>query len=285
MKKKHVEKENSERWLLTYSDLITLLMILFVIMYASSSIDTNKYKAISQSFSQSLGGGKNMIAVGDNSVDSTDTKLPNTTTIQSINDVLSNVAASQSPAAATVKGANTDANSSSSANHLSDAQIEINKLQSVKNQLDTYLKSNGLNTVVNTQITERGLEVSFPDTALFDSGKADIKPAAVTKIIEIGKIVNQLGNYIRVEGHTDNVPIQTSQFASNWQLSAIRATNVTELLIGSAKIAPEKISAVGYGEFRPKVPNTTESGRAQNRRVNIVIVNTKFDGSEVDKVK
>lgn len=297
MKKKHEEKENSERWLLTYSDLITLLMILFVVMYASSNIDTTKYKVMSQSLGNAMGGGKNMIAVGENSLDTTMSKLPNTTSIQSINDVLSNAAASMAPAAASITGANSSANSAlnansntgANANNIANEQnaikVENNKLLGIKTQVDNYLKANGLKSVVNTEITEKGLEISFPDTALFDSGKADIKVVALSNIIEIGKIVNQLGNYIRIEGHTDNVPIQTAQFASNWQLSAIRATNVTELLINSVKINPEKISAVGYGEFRPKASNSTESGKAKNRRVNIVVINTKFNASEIDKPK
>jgi chemotaxis protein MotB len=250
MKKKRTEKENGERWLLTYSDLITLLMIFFIIMYASSNVDTAKYKAISQSFNQAMGGGKNIIKMGDNIVDTTDTKLVKTTPIQPID---------------------------------TSAQVEQSKLEAVKKQLDKYLKDNNLSNSVVTDITERGLEASFLDSALFDSGKADIKPETVSKIIEIGKIVNQLGNYIRIEGHTDNVPIKTNQFASNWQLSAIRATNVTELLISTVNIAPEKISAVGYGDTRPKADNSTENGRAQNRRVNIVIINSKFNASEVNK--
>ena len=250
MKKKRAEKENGERWLLTYSDLITLLMIFFIIMYASSNVDTVKYKAISQSFNQAMGGGKNVIKMGDNIVDTTDTQKVKTTLIQPVTAI---------------------------------EQAEQTKLETVKIQLDKYLQDNNLSSSVVTAITERGLEASFLDSALFDSGKADIKPEAVSKIVEIGKIVNQLGNYIRVEGHTDNVPIRNSQFSSNWQLSVIRATNVTELLISTVKIVPEKISAVGYGEFRPKSENNTENGRAQNRGVNIVIINTKFNGSEVKK--
>lgn len=121
--------------------------------------------------------------------------------------------------------------------------------------------------------------MSLKDTILFDSGKAEIKPQVQGKLIEIGKILNSLGNLIRIEGHTDNEPIHTSQFPSNCRLSVIRADNVTELMINSVHIQPQKISIVGFGEFYPKVPNTTPENKAMNRRVNIVILNNMYNPS------
>ena len=138
---------------------------------------------------------------------------------------------------------------------------------------------------VNTQIDERGLVVSLNDTLFFDSGRAEIKPESQKKIIEIGKILNQLGNYMRVEGHTDNVPISNGEFSSNWKLSCARAANVTEFFISNCGIQPQKLSAVGYGEYRPIADNSTEEGRAKNRRVDIIIVNSKFNKIENNKVQ
>ena len=133
---------------------------------------------------------------------------------------------------------------------------------------------------VTTEITEKGLVVSLKNATFFDSGEATLKPQFTSKIIQIAKIVNQLNNYIRVEGNTDNIPIYNSMFKSNWQLSAIRATNVVELLIDKSDISPYKISAVGYGEFRPIASNSTAAGRAKNRRVDIVVLSSKFDSEE-----
>lgn len=245
-KKKHEGHLNHERWLLSYADFITLLMILFVVMFAMSNIDKTKFKQLSQSMSVAMGGGKTIIAV-DDAVPITADKKPVETDLM--------------------------------------PKDEQAKMEELKRQVDKYLEKNGMKGDVNTQIDERGLVVSLNDTLFFDTGRAEIKIESQKKLIEIGKILNQLNNYMRVEGHTDNVPISNYQFSSNWQLSCARAANVTELLIGNAGITPQKLSAVGYGEYRPIADNSTEVGRAKNRRVNIIIVSSKFDKIENNKAK
>lgn len=243
MKRKGHEKEpNHERWLLTYSDLITLLMIFFVIMYASSNLDATKYKAVSESFNVVFNGGGKTIVGNDSSPSISDTK----------------------PA-------------------VNPAAMEQSKIQEIKNQVDTYLKKNGMKGTVSTNIDERGLVISLNDTLFFDTGKAEIKPESQKKIIEIGKMLNKINNYIRIEGHTDNIPIKNDRFQSNWQLSCERAANVTMILIDKANIPPQKLSAVGYGEWRPIASNKEEQGKARNRRVDIVIMNSKFNQIENNK--
>lgn len=250
MSRKHEKEANHERWLLTYSDLITLLMIFFVVMYASSNVDASKYKAISDSFSVALGGGGggNIINIIEPIYDNSEVKSENET---------------------------------KNGNYA--MKTEEDQMDDIKQNLDKYLQNNGLKDNVVSVINERGLVVSLNDTVFFDSGKAQIIESSKNKLVEIGKIINNMGNYIRIEGHTDNIPIHNSTFTSNWQLSVVRASNVTELLIGEAKISPEKISAVGYGEYRPVADNNTVEGRSKNRRVDIVILNSKFDGAEQNK--
>lgn len=246
MKKKKPEGHmNHERWLLSYSDFMTLLMILFVVLFAMSSVDQTKYKQLSESMKIAMGGGKSIVANQD-AVSITENSKPLNTEIQPENE-----------------------------------QSKLEKLQS---QVDKYLEQNGMKGSVSTQIDERGLVVSINDTLFFDSGRAEIKTEPQKKLIEIGKIVNQLDNYIRVEGHTDNVPISNGQFSSNWQLSSARAANVTQFLITNSGIQPQKLSAVGYGEYRPILDNSTEEGRAKNRRVDIIIVNSKFNKIENNKI-
>lgn len=241
MKRKKEGHNNSERWLLTYSDLITLLMIFFVVMYALSNVDVAKYKQISESLRIAMGGGKTIIG----------------------NEDAANVSSEIKPV---------DDNQTS--------ETEKNKMEDLKKSVDKYLEQNGLSQSVTTKIDERGLVVSINDTLFFDTGKADIKPEYAKKLIEIGKILSQLNNYIRIEGHTDNIPISNGAYSSNWQLSAARAANVTELLVTQAGIAPQKLSAVGYGEFRPIGDNSTEDGRLKNRRVDIIIINSKYNEIE-----
>ncbi len=136
----------------------------------------------------------------------------------------------------------------------------------------------------STEIDERGLVVSLNDTLFFDTGRAEVRADSQGKLIEIAKILNQVGNNMRIEGHTDNVPIKNEQFASNWQLSCARAANVTQLLIDNSGIDPQKLSAVGYGQYKPVLDNSTEEGRARNRRVDIIIVNSKFNKMENNSI-
>jgi chemotaxis protein MotB len=237
-KPKKPEKEsNHERWLLTYSDLITLLMIFFVVMYAMSNVDVAKYNQIAESLGAALGGGKNVIQITPGVSDSKMLLAPGATGFKA----------------------------------------EQAKLSNLKEQIDNYLQKNGLKNSVATEITIRGLEINLRDTVLFDSGKADVKSEATGKLIAIGRMISTLPNLISIEGHTDNNPIHTSEFTSNWRLSAIRATNAAELLIEADKIPQQKVSTVGYGEINPKVPNTSDANRALNRRVNIVILNSMYN--------
>ncbi|MCB2361747.1 OmpA family protein [Clostridium estertheticum] len=254
MMKKREEKEgNSERWLLTYSDLITLLMILFVVMYASSSADTTKYKQLAQSLNVAFSGGGASIIGSD-----TATSVTNSTvTVVDPPETTTNAANSKT--------------------------AEENNMENIKKNVDTYLKQNGLASSVSTKIDERGLEVSLKTSLLFDVGTAGVKEDSAKKLISIGKILNHVNNYVRIEGHTDSTPMSNNEFKSNWQLSAFRATNVTELLISKAGISPKKISAVAYGDSRPVATNTTTAGKAKNRTVDIIILSSQFSKAEKTK--
>ena len=119
---------------------------------------------------------------------------------------------------------------------------------------------------------ERGLVISLQDIVLFPSGSAGITPEAKKIIADIGAHLKTLPNYLRVEGHTDNLPINTPKFPSNWELSSARATNVVHELINRCGIHPERLSATGYGEYRPKVDNDSVGHRQMNRRVDILIL-------------
>ena len=115
---------------------------------------------------------------------------------------------------------------------------------------------------------------------LFDSGKADIKSDNTAFLLKVAKLINSVDNYVRVEGNTDNVPIQNSIYPSNWELSTARATAVVRFMIDKGNVAPERLSAVGYGEYRPVADNKTEIGRNKNRRIEIVILNEEYSKLE-----
>jgi chemotaxis protein MotB len=236
------EKDDSERWMLSYLDFITLLMIFFLMMYAISNVDSKKYKALANSLKIGFnsGNGENIIATSDES-----TKI-----VDSLDE----------------------------ASTLSSAEEE--KLTNIKEKVDELLKNSDLKGSVSTSIKEKGLVISFTDSVFFNSGEASIKNDWQSKLISISKILNEIDNYIRVEGNTDNIPINNSSFHSNWQLSSARAVNVVEFLISQGNINSNRLSAIGYGEYRPIKSNDTEEGRSSNRRVDIVILNDKFNKSE-----
>lgn len=246
MKRMKKEKDDSERWMLSYLDFITLLMIFFLMMYAISNVDTKKSAALANSLKIGFnsGNGQNVIAVSDSS-NSTPTVVDNE--------------------ALTAE---------------SEAKAETEKLADVKKKVDELVNNSELKGSVSTSIQDRGLLISFNDNVFFNSGEADIKSDWQSKLISISKVLNGIDNYIRVEGHTDNVAINTNYFHSNWQLSSVRAANVVEFLITQGSVSPGRLSSVGYGEYRPIKSNDTEEGKSSNRRVDIVILNTKLNNSE-----
>lgn len=233
------EHENHERWLLSYADFITLLMIFFIIMYAMSSIDKGKYEKLTTALNEAMGDGS---AIAD-----TGSKM---------------------------------------GGEVGNGLIENEKLKKVKENIDKYLKENNLSDSVSTTIEKRGLVISFKDSLFFDSGKAEVRPEQVDKLIKISKIINQsmgIDNFIKVEGHTDSVPVHNNEYKSNWDLSVMRASNVAQILIDKADIEPDRLSATGYGEYRPKAENSTNEGKATNRRVDLLIMNSKYNEVENNK--
>ncbi len=138
-------------------------------------------------------------------------------------------------------------------------------------QIDRYIEEAGLKGAVVAIYEERGLVVRFLDTVLFDRAKADLRTDASGVLDQVAEVLKKVPNQVAVEGHTDNLPIHTWEFPSNWWLSTARANRVVEYFIQKHDIAPERLSSVGYGEYRPIEPNDTEANRAQNRRVEIVI--------------
>lgn len=229
-KKQHEEEhENIERWLLTYSDLITLMMAFFCILFAMAQVDAHKFKVLSQSLSMAFNsvggsGGKNVI-----------------TDFQG-----------------------TGINPSTG--------MEESQLKSVMTLIRKYTDKEGITQKVQATIEERGLVLNLADSVLYESGKADLAPKAEEILDHLAAILFSTNRMIRVEGHTDNIPINTARYRSNWQLSTDRSTNVIMYWIRKHPDAAPLLSAAGYGEFRPIASNSTAEGRLRNRRVEIVLL-------------
>ncbi len=227
------EGSNRPSWLTTYSDLVTLLLCFFVLLFAFSEIDAQKFRSIISSFQGGVG-----VFDGGTSLDlEFDLEIP-----------------------------------------------EENELERLKNLLEEYSESTGFGSEINISIEERGLIIRFMDNVLFDSGKADLKPESIEILKYIGQVLNSeefKDRLIKVEGHTDTDPIiYSEEFPTNWELSAIRATNVLRYLVEIENIDGSRISSSGYSYYRPIAPNDTKENKAKNRRVDIVILNSTHEEKE-----
>ena len=257
-KKQEPENEGGmERWLITYADLITLLMIFFILMYTMSQVDARKYAAVANSLSVVLTG---------QALSVLETQGP------SLVEGISGQQMPEGPGAAPAQQGELDEVKRMIAEFIKTKDMEANQDTSQGNAAVTKLSDH---IIVYEQ--ERGLVISFKDTLLFASASDQLTPRAQQIIQEVGKSLVGLPNYIRVEGHTDDVPINTSKFPSNWELSALRASNVVHVLNEDVNIPAERLSIIGYGEYRPLVANEDTVSRSMNRRVDIVILKKKYD--------
>jgi chemotaxis protein MotB len=238
-KKEHHEEHVDETWLIPYADMLTLLLALFIVMFAMSKVDQQKLQRLSAEFSVIFSGGSSVMAEGGTS---------STAVVQS------------------------EAANAGTATEKSNKEKEEDAMNEVKKNLESEIQSKGYADKVKIELNKEGLEISIQDAVLFNSGDAQVLKTVNPLLVEISKMIKGLDNEIKVVGHTDNVPITTSKFRSNWDLSAMRAINVMNFMVGSGGLSSDKISIQAYGEYRPKYSNDTAEGRAKNRRVEIFII-------------
>jgi chemotaxis protein MotB len=159
-------------------------------------------------------------------------------------------------------------------------RADVKEFKKIKENLTAFLKDKGAEDKVKLEIDPRGLVISLKDTEFFDSGKANVRARSMYLLDNITQAISKYSNSIRIEGHTDNLPIRTSQFPSNWELSTARATNIVHYLVDAHAFPPERLSAIGYGEYRPIATNNTEEGRQKNRRVDVVMLSSAGEQGE-----
>jgi chemotaxis protein MotB len=247
--------ENEERWLLTYADMITLLLALFVVLFAISSVNVSKVKLLQQSLRDAFSGrvlpsGQAILQTG-NSV-----PVRALETAPRVAPSIPSIGTPSTPAAQAALA----------------ARREQDELQRLKAQLDAFAAAHGFRAEVSTVVTQRGLVVRLlTDNVLFDSGQAQIKSQGIPLLGEVSTLLGvDRVHPIVIEGHTDDVPISTSQFASNWELSTARASAVVRWLIGRG-LPARRFSAAGYADLHPLASNATAAGRSRNRRVEVVL--------------
>jgi chemotaxis protein MotB len=272
------EEGGGERWLLTYSDMITLLLALFVVLFSISSVNVSKFVSLQESlkaaFSGSiLSGGSSILQAG---ADSSTKNSPNNTEIPALMPLNPTIAKPGTQGSGTSSA--TQAQVASLMKEAQNASQEQTEFRVLQHRLNAYAKAHGFSNQVKAQIEQQGLVVTvLTDHLLFDSGSDTLQPASYPLLTEIANLISldTEQHPVNVEGYTDDEPIHTVQFPSNWELSTGRATNVLEYLI-SRDVPSNRLLVSGYGDHFPVASNATAAGQAKNRRVEIVFQRKYF---------
>lgn len=237
---------NKERWLISYADFITLLFAFFVVMYSVSSVNEGKYKVLSETLTGVFNAPQRSfqpIEIGDQPQ-------------RSLNAPVDNVI----PPAVTEAPRNPEM----------DAQARTEALRAMADQLSMEFDELINQGVVSLETSDEWLELNLPNSLLFGSGDAEPHYDAFDVVEKIATVLTNRDNAVKVEGFTDNQPISTSRYPSNWELSAARAASMVRMLVMEG-IEPERLAAVGYGQYQPVARNDMEEGRRRNRRVVLLI--------------
>jgi len=231
--KKHPHEDHvDEAWLIPYADILTLLLALFIVLFATSKVDEQRFQQLANAMNMAFSG--NMSILDGMSSAST-------------------IATSQVQTDGYTK--------------------ENEQLTNTKGNLDQYIAAENLSSVLETQLSEEGLVIRIRETVLFPSGSATLLPESKKVASDISKMIETLPQKIVISGHTDNVPINNSEFQSNWDLGTRRSVNFLKLMFNiNTKLRPERFIVAGQSEYNPIADNTTEGGRAKNRRVEILIL-------------
>jgi len=251
-RKKVEEHINHERWLVSYADFITLLFAFFVVMYSISSVNEGKYRVLSDSLEATFKDPKRSIdpiQIGELSPGGTTSGGPSKTTPNSAIEILTMKTYTPPPP----------------------SEEMIQTINEISEKLHSTLEDMLENEDVTIKQGDDWLELEMKSNVLFYSGEARLEEKAIPIIGKVAEILRSSSNLVQVEGFTDNNPINTPRFPSNWELSAARAASVVNLL-DRYGLNPERMSAIGYGEFKPVADNDTEAGRQKNRRVVLVVL-------------
>lgn len=245
--KAHEKEPNLERWLVSYADFITLMFAVFVMLYAMSIVDQKKMEEVQASMQASFSGTQTLTPA---------LKVIGNKDFGLAPDVVEPLVPPQPQEEAA-------------------AAAEAQEFSQIKKEVQDSLQGYGAKDQVQLTINERGLVISLKEAGFFPSGTAKVQPEALPLLDKIITSIAHYDNTLRIEGHTDNVAINSTAFPSNWELSTARANSIVHYLIEKHGFKGSKLSVTGYAEYRPIADNATDEGRKLNRRVDIVMLSRK----------
>ncbi|GMV43209.1 MAG: flagellar motor protein MotB [Myxococcales bacterium] len=266
-KKKHEEHVNQERWLVSYADFITLLFAFFTVLYATSQTDVQKLKDVMMAMREAF-----HVDIFRTSAPQLGTPpRPSPPSTSSMTPMPTFPGVRPSPGEATPVMDSGPSETWSRRNG-EGAGASMEELKSIAAELQKYVQEAGLEDRVRVTMTLRGLVITLAEAGFFESGDATLRQAAYPILEAIARVLSHYRRPLRVEGHTDDRPISTSRFPSNWELSSARAAHIVRLLVDDFAYPPERLSASGYANYHPMAGNDTEEGRKRNRRVDVVVL-------------
>ncbi|NOU90357.1 OmpA family protein [Paenibacillus sp. LMG 31460] len=255
--KKHEEHVNHERWLITYADLITLLLVFFIIMYAMSKVDVQKYSVLAQALNMQFQKADSVLDKGFGVSGQMTPKQGDAQTPQNQNQ----------------SQVDNKEEKDKTKPEENEKEKREKELQDLLKQVQAYIKDQNLEAQVSASDTERGVAITLNDLFLFDLGKADLKAASFPILQKLASLIPTLNSKVSIEGHTDNLPLATgSPFKDNWGLSFARSLSVLRYFSYTAKLDNNKFIATAYADTMPKVANTSDENRSKNRRVEIIVL-------------
>ncbi|GGH64122.1 flagellar motor protein MotB [Paenibacillus silvae] len=261
--------DHRDRWMITYADLITLLLIFFVIMYAMSNLDTGKYDVVTQSLQSTFNKSNSILELGNGLGDTpgqTISKTPSAQVQGESDDKQEN------PASDSEKDTPDDTNRPLTERE-EQFRTQEQELQNLFNVITQYIEDNKLENQIYVADKPQGISITLSDRFLFDQGQAALKKDAAPTLSKLASLFRNLQMVVSIEGHTDNVPIgANSTYKDNWELSGERALSILRFFLDKEKLDPDHFQYAGYADTRPTGDNKTPAGRQKNRRVEITVL-------------
>lgn len=257
-RRKERQDKGAPKWLVTYSDMVTLVLVFFILLFSMSQIDLVKFQSITKSFqSRAI-------------LDFLPSSIPSESLDPDLEDGIGDGTDGSNDA---------DPDVDAILDGLEELEKKADALAQLMGSVEDFLDEYELGDVITATRTEEGVILVLQDSILFDSSEAEILDSGIPFLDEVGTLLKGISNKVRVEGHTDNRPISTYRYPSNWELSGARAGSVVRYFLDEHDLDNNRFLIAGYGETRPVVPNDSPNNWAKNRRVEIVILDTNYDQS------
>lgn len=245
-KKQEKQEKGAPKWMVTFSDMMTLILVFFILLFSMSQIDAQKFRAVAESFNNRV-----------------------------VFDFYPSMIPMIDPSDKTK-----DDDAKSQTDEPKENEGEQDELGELLEEVEAFLVENGMTDVVTANRSERGIVLVLQERVLFHTGEATLLDTAKPFLNKVGTLLGQVPNPVKVEGHTDSRSISTFRYPSNWELSGARASSVIRYLINNHQLDGKRFSAVGYGDTRPVVPNSSSNNWTKNRRVEIVISDPSYNEND-----